>query len=132
MSGRSSPIWKKGPQGEDHIGYSIKDVLDAQFYTDRSKQWYTKTLGYFQAKYDRKEIENAPVVADKTGDPQVKVKGKSNRNLIAIKCFKNGTVLLQGSEFMPFCKFGFQEILQQLNQNCLLADDSRNSLKDQQ
>ena len=70
---------EKGTQSEGHMGYSIKDVLDAQFYTHRSKQWYKKTLGYFQAKYDRKEIENAPIVVDKTGDPQVKVEGQNNR-----------------------------------------------------
>ena len=29
---------EKGPQGEDHMGFSIKDILDAQFYTDRSKR----------------------------------------------------------------------------------------------
>ena len=27
---------EKGPQSQDHTGYSIEDVLDAQFYTDRS------------------------------------------------------------------------------------------------
>ena len=47
-----------------------------------------ENIGYFQAKFDRKEIENAPVVADKTGDPQLKVKGQNNRNLIAIKKFR--------------------------------------------
>ena len=57
----------QGPWSEDHMGYSNKDVLDVQFYPDRSKQWYKKTLGYFQAKCDRKEIEHVPVVADKMG-----------------------------------------------------------------
>ena len=54
-------------------------------------------------------------MADKNHDPQIKVKGLKNKNLVTVKIYDNGTVLIQGSDFLTFCRHDFPIILAKLD-----------------
>ena len=111
--------WKKlseldHPTGDMEDRYSDNDVIDEQFYTHRPKEWEKAITCHLQLKFSNGEIPNAPETVDKNNDPQIKVKGDRNKNILAIKIYENGTVLIQGTDFLPFCRNDFRLIFNQL------------------
>ena len=91
------------------------NVFDVQFYTNRQKEWVKHCRLELMRQYTNGQIPQAPALSEEGGGHRISVSESTDGEdpapcRLSIFHYDNGTVMVQGAEFLQWCKIDFPRI----------------------
>ena len=92
------------PYDPNHVG----QTYDMQFHTDRLSAWKEAVSKDLKDRHDRGELSHEPELISVKRNPQVRVKSNDGSKWsVTVKLYNSGTVLVQGKDYIEWCKYNF-------------------------